>query len=277
MRETQVIQLVVDAHNRAVGSSYAITRHPDRENRASREIDAYAESVGLRPLAIEHTEIASLAEQSRDSAWFVAALGPLERELGGVFPFHVDIVVPYNNLAPCSNWDRVRDHLRNWLLSNCPALPDGHATIEVPGVSFRLTLWKRRCTDGESRVFLMREVPPGDRQALLLQEMHKGLGHKYERLAEYQAGGALSVLVLQSEDIALVSPQSLYEAYLRATREQPRPALDQVWMVATGSVYCFSGPAKGEPSPARPAEAFIERMFEFAADRSGRRLRLGLD
>lgn len=244
MREAQVIQLVVDAHNRAVGSSYVVTRHPDQENRASSEIDAYAESAGLRPLAIEHTEILSLREQSRDSEWFVAALGPLEQELTGVFPFHVDIVVPYENVAPGSNWGRVRDFIREWLLANCPGLPEGSATFEVPGVSFRLTLWKRRGTDRENRVLLMREVPPGDREALLVSEMHRSLGHKYEKLAEYRSAGAASVLVLQSEDIALVSPQSLYEAYLRATREQPRPALDQVWVVATGSVYCFNGPAK---------------------------------
>jgi hypothetical protein len=41
----------------------------------------------------------------------------------------------------------------------------------------------------------------------------------------------------------LVSPQSLYTAYLRATRERPRPYLDHVWMVATGNIYCFDGPA----------------------------------
>jgi hypothetical protein len=244
MRETQVVQLVVDAHNRAVGSSYVVTRYPDRENRASSEIDAYAESDGLAPLAIEHTEILSFREQSRDSAWFVAALGALEQEFAGVFPFHLDIVVPYDNVAPGSNWGRIRDLIRKWLVANCVALPDAQSTVEIPGVPFRLTLRKRRNAERDNRVFLMREVPPGDREILLVREMHRSLDHKYERLAEYRAGGAASVLVLQSEDIALVSPQSLYEAYLRATREQPRPALDQVWMVATGSVFCFNGPAE---------------------------------
>lgn len=244
MREAEVIQLVVDAINRAVGSSYVVTRYPDRENRFSREIDAYAESDGLRPLAIEHTEVLSLHEQTRDSAWFGAALGPLEKELAGVFPFHLDIVVPYDNVAPGSSWDRVRDLIREWLITNCSALSDGHATLDVPGLSFRLTLFKRRSADGENRVFLMREVPPGNREALLVREMHKSLDHKYEKLAEYRASGANSLLVLQSEDIALVSPQSLYEAYLRATRERPRRALDQIWMVARGSVYCFNGPAE---------------------------------
>jgi hypothetical protein len=74
--------------------------------------------------------------------------------------------------------------------------------------------------------------------------MLKGLDHKYEKLAEYRAAGSESVLVLESKDIALVSPQSLYTAYLRATRQRPRPNLDQIWMVATGYVYCFDGPSE---------------------------------
>jgi hypothetical protein len=240
--ESEVIQLVLDAHNRAVASTYVITRYPDRENRSSRDIDAYAESAGLRPLAIEHTEVVSVPEQNRDSAWFVRALGALEQELAGAFPFQLSIVVPYNNVAPGSDWSRIRDLVREWLLANCPTLPEGRATITVPGVSFGLTLWKRRSSD-DSRVLLVREVPPGDAEADLQREMHKGLDHKHEKLAEYRAAGSLSVLVLESEDIALVSPQSLYTAYLRATRERPRPYLDHVWMVATGNVYCFDGPA----------------------------------
>jgi hypothetical protein len=243
MTEAEAIQRVLDAINGAIGSSYVVTRHPDLDNRMSRDVDAYAESSGLKPLAIEHTEILSLREQNRDSAWFVSALGDLEQELAGVFPFHLDIVVPYIYVAPGSNWERVRRLVREWLVANCAALPDGYARFDVPGVPFGLALWKRKSADGDGRVLLMREVPPGDREALLLQEMHRSLSHKYERLADYRQGGAASVLVLQSEDIALVSPQSLYEAFLRATRREPRPALDQVWMLSVGAAYCFHGAA----------------------------------
>lgn len=241
MTQVEAIQRVLDAINGAIGSSYVVTRHPDLENRTSRDVDAYAESSGLRPLAIEHTEILSLQDQNRDSAWFVSALGSLERELAGVFRFRLDVVVPYNNVAPGSNWERVRLLIREWLVANCSTLPEGYSKFGVPGVSFPLALWKHRSEGGDGSVLLMREVPPGDCEALLLQEMRRSLGHKYERLAEYREAGAESVLVLQSEDVALVSPQSLYEAFLRATRQQPRPALEQVWMLSVGAAYCFHG------------------------------------
>jgi hypothetical protein len=93
----------------------------------------------------------------------------------------------------------------------------------------------------------MRQAP-GDLEATLLAQMHESLDHKYERLGEYRAQGAIGILVIESEDIALVSEQSLFKAFLRAMRDRPRPNLDQVWLASTFgddcSVYCFSGPVE---------------------------------
>lgn len=69
-------------------------------------------------------------------------------------------------------------------------------------MSFGLTLWKRRDGD-DNRVLLIREVPPGDAEAFLLREMHKGLDHKHEKLAGYRAAGSVSVLVLESAVVSL--------------------------------------------------------------------------
>lgn len=82
--------------------------------------------------------------------------------------------------------------------------------------------------------------------ALQLAEMREALNHKYAKLGEYREHGAATLLVLESEDIGLASPQSLYKAWLRAIEEESRPNLDQVWLVTTSlqefPVYCFSGP-----------------------------------
>jgi hypothetical protein len=76
--QSEAIQRLLNAYNTTIGSSYVVTRQPDRETRDSKEIDAYAESEGLPPLAIEHTKIQSLEHQNRSSAWFRQALGALE-------------------------------------------------------------------------------------------------------------------------------------------------------------------------------------------------------
>jgi hypothetical protein len=80
----------------------------------------------------------------------------------------------------------------------------------------------------------------------LKAQIDKQLGHKYERLAEYREGGAISILLLESDDLALVNWGSLYLAFLQATEANPRPELDQVWMACTYhedcEVCCFAGP-----------------------------------
>jgi len=242
IEQDQAIQRALDAHNRAVGSHYVVTRHPDRENRGSDEIDAYAESPGLAGLAIEHTEIESLDYQDRDSAWFLRGLGALETELA--FPFWLGIELPYRNVEPRQDWESIRRAIATWLRANAANLPDGRTPLALPGVPFPLAVLKNM--KGNPKVVLMRQVPPGDRDELLLARMHDRIDHKYARLGEYRRKGAQAVVVLESEDIALVSPQVLYLAFLQAMRERPRPDLDQVWLVtsylAEGPVYCFLGP-----------------------------------
>lgn len=244
MEQERVIRHLLDAYNAAVATSYAVTRRPDLDNRGSADIDAVAESAGLAPLAIEHTKIQSLQDQSRDSAWFMRGLGALETELDGVFPFCLDLVLPYENVVPGQDWSAIRANIKQWLLANAASLPAGRTTHHLAGVPFPLATTKR--SSDRHKLFLMRHVPPGDAEALLLVQMHESLDHKHDELGEYRQGGALGVLVVESEDIALVSEQSLYKAFLRALRERPRPNLDQVWLASTYgddySVYCFLGP-----------------------------------
>jgi hypothetical protein len=241
----RVIQHVLDAHNGAVGSRDVVTRHPDRDNRGSHEIDAYAESPGLPALAIEHTEIESLQYHDRDSAWFMQGPGALEAELDGSFPFWLGVEVPYRNVVPSQDWDAIRSAIRTWLFAHASNLPDGRTTHVLAGVPSPLVVLRdaRRL---DAKVVLMRQVPSGDREELLLARMHDRLDHKYVRLGEYRRAGARAVTVLESDDIALVNEQMLYRAFLRAMRERPRPDLDQVWLatsyLAECPVYCFLVP-----------------------------------
>jgi hypothetical protein len=238
--QARAIERVLDTYNRARDSAYSVTGHPDQANRDSKEIDAVADSAGLPQMAIEHTRIQSLSDQQGRSASFERALAGLETNLAGVFPFQLDLVVPYQNVEPGRSWTEIRRAINEWLVAGAGELPDGATSHSLSGVPFRLTVRKRPGQPG--KVFLMREAPAG-LEASLLPEMRRSLDHKYLRLGEYRAQGATTILILDSEDIALVAPSDLYLAFLRATREQPRPHLDQVWLVLQFGAYCFSGPA----------------------------------
>jgi hypothetical protein len=70
----------------------------------------------------------------------------------------------------------------------------------------------------------------------------KALDHTYAKLSKYRAQGATCVVVLETEDMALMDAGDLYRAFLLAIRDRPRRDLDQIWLVSPGGVYCFSGP-----------------------------------
>jgi hypothetical protein len=243
MNTAHLIQYVVDFHNAATDGCHLITRCPDQQNRTTADIDAYAEDGRGRPLAIEHTKIDSFPGQRRDSAWFQEALGALETDLEGAFPFWLGIEVPYENVRAGEDWAAIRSRLRDWLQASAWGMPLGRTTRAIDGVPFAITVSKHDSL--QPGVFLMRHVPPGDREALLREKMDEALDHKYARLGEYKRAGAVAVVVLESDVIALVSPQDLYAAFVLATHDRPRPDLDEVWLACPSGdrceVYCFFG------------------------------------
>jgi hypothetical protein len=137
VEQQQVIQQVLDAHNRAVGTAYRVACAPDQGNRRTPEVDAFAESAGRAPVATEHTKILSLQDQNRDSICFMAGLGALETELKGAFPFAMDLVFPYENVVPGQSWGAIRTMVREWLLANAAAVPGGRTPHQIAGVPFR--------------------------------------------------------------------------------------------------------------------------------------------
>ncbi len=134
--------------------------------------------------------------------------------------------------------------LRNWLLTHAGGLQVGKSKHQIHGVPFPVMIYKH--DELPHGLSLARFTPPGDIEEHVLQQMQKALSHKHEALGRYRLDGAKGVLVLECEDMALVNPQILYQAYLLATRNQPRPNHDQVWLVQSffddGDVFCIHGP-----------------------------------
>lgn len=232
------------AYNRAMGTSYAVTRWPDAENRESKDIDAYAEGQGSLPLAIEHTRVQTLRDQVRDREWFSTAFGHLECELNGKSPFTYRLVFPHSGLTPGQDWKTIADSVKEWFLVRAADLPEGRTQAEIAGVPFPITVFKRKSP--RPRVVLSRFPPDREVADALLAEVKESLGHKYARLSEYRQGGAVTLLLLESDDIALVHETDIYRAVLMSMRDAPRPELDQVWLASTHrddcSVCCLVGP-----------------------------------
>ena len=218
-------------------------RWPDEENRQSRDIDAVAEASGLPPLAIEHTELHTFINKKLDSARFMQVCAGLEGDLNNAFTANVSMIVDTFAVQPGSDWKGAAQALRNWLLNSVPSLPEGRSDHSIPGVPFRITIFKE--AEGPAGFTVGRWTPNVDLAAELEGEYVRALENKSDQLAKY-APSAETILLVESQDIALVSPAGLFMASLRARKRANAPNVRQVWLAKTYENWvtylCFFGP-----------------------------------
>lgn len=213
------------AHLRDVGyPDLQVDRRPDQENRGSTDIDAIA-----GPFAIEHTSIDTIPNQRRDSDWFIRAVGGVEREVEGALPFRLSITIEYDAIGKGQDWSAIREALRVWLINQTSGLPEGRSVVAgLPGIPFRLRIEKSR--DLPPGVFFARSLPQDETLSL---RVGQALDRKAVKLRRYQSSGRITVLLLESDDIALMNKLKMFEA-IRAAFPSGLPAgVDQVWYADT--------------------------------------------
>jgi len=162
--------------------------------------------------ALEHTRIESFPKQIAEGKRFAQLLGPLEEELAGRLPGAFFLIVDVGVAkAPAQQHAEIRRALAEWILANGGALdpeektgPGGNCDIAATpiGVPFEVTL--HRDCDYESRLLIMQRFV-GDGEALRRERIAEALGRKCPKLQEAQNNGCVSVLILESDDIALAN------------------------------------------------------------------------
>ena len=172
-----------------------IDRYPEDEDRNSKEIDAIA-----GPFAIEHTSIETLPNQRRDSSWFDRVVGDLEPEFKDELDYRIKISIPYEGIKTGQNWKDIERSLREWIRSRSPELPDGLSLIErIDGIPF--TLWVFKSSTGRPGLIFSRTAPHDN---TLPYRLRNQLNRKAEKLAPYKEKGYTTILLFESNDIALM-------------------------------------------------------------------------
>ena len=243
MDQDEIICRFIARYNSCQDAQFTITFWPDKAERNQRACDAYAEALGVHPLAIEHTNVETFQRQKKDSARFSEVCGVLETELKAHFPYDVTLIIPTFAIQTGTDWNGIRDTLREWLLTQVSTLPVGRTDHQVEGVPFRITIWKG---DRLGRGFgVARTAPPTLETTEIVTA---ALKNKNDQLQRYRANGDETILILETDDIALIDHVELYKAFLQASACVPTPNIDQVWMVQTinpgdyCSFFCFDGP-----------------------------------
>jgi hypothetical protein len=247
MSHKDVIRSLIQKYNACQQHQYQITRWPDEENSQTRDIDADAREA--IPLAIEHTRVESFFGQLEDNARFGDHYGQLEAELKHAFSYHLTLSLPLFAFQKGTKWAAIKNTIRGWLLANASAIPEGSSCPKISGVPFSVQI--DRDNKLPNSFFVTRRGPSDEEiQIELMLKMAAALNSKNDQLKKYRADGSRTVLVLESSDIALMSPARLYKAFLEAQNHAATSNIDEFWLARSyifGSevgchLYCLSGP-----------------------------------
>lgn len=219
---------------------YKILEYPDEIERKLPACDALA-VVGSRKVALEHTSIDSVPFQRRDNSRFIKLLGPLEEKLTGKLPVpgHYRLDIHMNVIPTGIRWANVRQQICEWCLNVGPALEivspftsPRHSVKEMPqGVPFEVTLfrWPRR--DGQ---FKIGRFSPEDLEDQRIKVIYQALVSRGAKVSRYRNNGFRTILVLESNDIALANSSLIGQAFVRTINEFETMLLpDEVYLVET--------------------------------------------
>ncbi len=235
-----VIKKTLEFLSRTINLSCEITEFPDEIKRNSPACDALA-IMGTKNVAVEHTSIDSIPLQRRDDARFKKLLGPLEDELAGKLPVpgYYRLVIEMNAIPTGINWDNVRQRIWEWCQKVAPTLEIGgpfttprHFIRETPrGAPFEVTLYRWPKRDGQ---FKVTRFAPEDLENQRTEVIYRALASRGTKVARYRNGEFRTILILESEDIALANDSDIGQAFVNAIKKcGSTPLPDEVYLVQT--------------------------------------------
>ena len=222
--------------------------------------------IGAQEYAIEHTQIEAFEDQIGKGVSLERLVGPVKKALCGklsgpaiymmVFPFDRNLSVNRSNLK------QHQENLKEWVRENAPLLYGkvqerigGESVSEVPQKDLRNFTKAKPCgfryaielscqiigpPSGQKpgRLGAARWAPDSkDLEALRACRLRRALGKKLPKLRRCKSEGARTVLVLESDDIALTEPNLVVDALAglqgEFTGELPFP--DEIYFVDTAS------------------------------------------
>lgn len=231
-----------------------------------------------KKFAIEHTRIESFINQIAEGKRFAQLLGPLEVELAGKLPgvFFLSVDVGASRV-PTVQHDAVRHSLIDWILATGVLLEaeeqtgaDGNCDITAtpPGVPFEVTL-HRDCDYGSGLLIMQNLV--GDRRMPRHERVREALARKCPKLSVAKTDGAVSVLILESDDVALANRVAVSQAVIAELVER-NDSPDIVIWARTGTrpwraVFIKDGATYPDIHSARLFDLDIKKTRTFAGCR----------
>ena len=204
-----------------------IDRIPDKEKAGGdkkEDIDAIAGRF-----AIEHTSFDTVKNQTLDSARFLKVVGDLEAEISPQLNYRLRILLPYEGILQGQKWSLIRESLKNWIMDFSSKLPDGRHFIDnVPGIPFQFHV--NKVSDRRPGLIFSRfESQNND----FVNRLRYHLNRKARKLMPYKAKDFQTILLLESDDIALMDESIMLDGIRVAFSQQLPDGVDEIWYADT--------------------------------------------
>jgi len=224
LTDKEVIIIFVDYLARNGNPGLVVDAWPDEENRQSSDIDAIA-----GPFAIEHSSVDTVANQRRDSAWFLEVVGGLEDELGHKLSYRLSLTLPYEGVQCGQDWSNIRGALREWILYESPKLATGSHNIRCAlGIPFEFHVTKKK---SDRPGLLFGRFAPDIKK--LPSRLREQLDRKAGKLSPYRNEGKITILLVESDDIALMDDSIMWDGLRQAYPTGLPGGVDQIWFADT--------------------------------------------
>jgi len=220
------------------GETLTTFSRPEARERRRKTVDLLAQGSSSK-YAIEHTRIESFDGQILDNYQFSDLLGPIPLMVAGFLPAENRFVLSVGTKAVkgVKDPERVRNALITWIHEKAPLLKPG-SNRHLPGTYVRefppdvpfevsLSRWHSR-----RKGLTIGRLEPGDLEEQRQMRIRTALAEKCPKLHRAKSGGRVSVLVLESDDLALANCSLVASAVLEELKTRD-DVPDQIYLVET--------------------------------------------
>lgn len=236
--ERLICGLVVSVLEKRHGDQIKFKEHPDEGERKTKAIDAIW--LGKqRPYLLEHTFIESHPKRKLRDAQFMRLLAPLEKDLDqklGSPGYFFRLTVGMDAIKGAKRTQETQKALKTWICEQKDALQPERTITQIPkGVPFEVILSKHKAhiklIEGRlliSRIGHGKEILEEQRR----MRIRTAFIEKFPKLraAKERNPRARSVLILESNDLALSNHWLIYEA-VKAELEGRTDLPDDIYLI----------------------------------------------
>ncbi len=147
-------------------------------------------------------------------------------------------MIDYDAVRKGSRWPAIGKAIRVWIVHESSAMPDGTATVALPEVRFQMRVTKEPAASVIGRgLRFVRFTTENDTP--LADRVRRLCDRKVRKLGPWQSGQdpKKTILLLESNDIALMNEVKLAEAVREAYPEGKPAGVDQIWYANTSGQH----------------------------------------